>query len=134
MARARLTPTRSPGSEAAGASETGFPRVTIHRLRALKDNYVYLVVDELERTAAAVDPGEAAPVEQALDELGVRRTKIWNTHHHWDHTGGNEELARRHAPGEVLASANDAGRVPAQTRKLVDGERFAWAGAEVEAM
>ncbi len=107
---------------------------TIHRLRALKDNYVYLLVDEREGTAAVIDPGEAAPVNAALARLGVRLRQIWNTHHHWDHTGGNEALVAAHGPLEVLASAHDFGRVPAQTRRLEDGERFAWAGSEVEAL
>jgi hydroxyacylglutathione hydrolase len=107
---------------------------TIHRLRALKDNYVYLLVDEAEGTAAVVDPGEPGPVDAALARLGVRLRQIWNTHHHWDHTGANEALVATHGPLEVLASAHDFGRVPAQNRRLEDGDRFVWAGAEVEAL
>lgn len=110
------------------------PGLTIHRLRALKDNYIHLVVDEERRAAAAVDPGEAGPVEAALARLDLRLEQIWCTHHHFDHVGGNEDLVRRHPGIAVLASAHDFGRVPAQTRKLEDGERFAWAGVEVEAM
>ena len=109
-------------------------RLRIHRLRALKDNYVYLLEDEKERKAAVIDPGEAAPVEAALGRLDLQLAQIWNTHHHWDHTGGNEPLARAHAPVEVIASAHDFGRIPAQTRRLADGDRFEWAGETVEAM
>jgi hydroxyacylglutathione hydrolase len=109
-------------------------RLSVHPVRALKDNYVYLVVDEEERVAAAVDPGEAAPVEAALAQLGVALREIWCTHHHWDHTGANEELAARHGPLEIAASDPDWGRVPGQTRRLSDGARFAWAGEEVEAL
>jgi len=109
-------------------------RLSIHRLRALKDNYVYLLSDEKDRTAAVIDPGEAAPVEAALGRLDLRLAQIWNTHHHWDHTGGNEDLARAHAPVEIFASEPDFGRVPGQTRRLEDGERFEWAGETVEAM
>src|SRR5215470_13976124 len=99
-------------------------RSSIHRLRALKDNYVYLLSDEKDRTAAVIDPGEAAPVEAALGRLDLRLAQIWNTHHHWDHTGGNEDLARAHPGIEVIASKPDQGRVPAQTRAVDDGERF----------
>src|SRR5215475_3618411 len=109
-------------------------RLAIHRLRALKDNYVYCLADEKNKTAAIIDPGEAAPVNEALRRLDLRLTQIWNTHHHLDHTGANEELARAHAPVEIIASAHDAGRIPGQTRKLEDGERFEWAGETVEAM
>ncbi len=109
-------------------------RLTIHRLRALKDNYVYLLADEKERKAAVIDPGDAAPVEAALARLDLRLAQIWNTHHHWDHVGGNEALARAHAPVEIVASAPDRGRVPGQTRGVDDGEHFEWAGETVEAM
>jgi hydroxyacylglutathione hydrolase len=105
---------------------------TIHRVRALKDNYVHLVVDG--DACAVVDPGEAEPVEAALARLGLMPVQIWNTHHHWDHTGGNEALIARHGPLEVLGSAHDLGRIAGQTRGLADGERFVLGGAEVEAM
>ena len=107
-------------------------RLAVHPVRALKDNYVYLLVDEELGTVVAVDPGEAAPVAAAVQRLGVRLAGVWNTHHHWDHTGANQELA---GPGiEVVASDPDWGRVPGQTRRVVDGERWSWAGEEVEAM
>jgi len=109
-------------------------RLRIHPVRALKDNYVYVLSDEKERKAAVIDPGEVAPVEAALKNLDLRLAQIWNTHHHWDHTGANEALVAAHGPLDVLASAHDFGRVPAQTRKLEGGEHFVWAGAEVEAM
>ncbi|HWU89401.1 MAG TPA: MBL fold metallo-hydrolase, partial [Kofleriaceae bacterium] len=57
----------------------------------LKDNYAYLVIDG--DRAAVVDPGEAAPVEQALAREGVTLAAIWLTHHHADHVGGVKELA-----------------------------------------
>ncbi len=45
---------------------------------------------------AVVDPTEAGPVESALSERGWQLTHILNTHHHWDHTGGNLSLKSRH--------------------------------------
>src|SRR6186713_1150307 len=105
-------------------------RLAVHPVRALKDNYVYLLVDEELGTAVAVDPGEAAPVAAAVEKLGVRLAGIWNTHHHWDHVGANLELAQGGL--EVVASDPDWGRVPGQTRRVVDGERWRWAGEDVE--
>jgi hydroxyacylglutathione hydrolase len=108
-------------------------RVEVVPVRCLKDNYAYLVLD-LERGAAAVvDPSEAAPVEAELGRRGLRLEQVWNTHHHHDHVGGNLELAARHQV-EIFASAPDWGRVPGQTRKLDDGDRFDWAGELVEAL
>ena len=58
------------------------PSLTVHRLRARKDNYVWLLVDEASREAVVVDPSEAAPVVAKLDELGLPLSAIWCTHHH----------------------------------------------------
>jgi hydroxyacylglutathione hydrolase len=104
----------------------------IQGVRALKDNYVWLVIDRERGEAAAVDPSEAAPVAEAAARLGVRLVEIWNTHHHWDHVGGNRELD---VP-VVRASTYDGeqGRVPGQTHRLGDGDRFTFAGREVRAM
>ncbi len=111
-------------------------RLGIHPVRALKDNYVYVVVDEDQAAAAVVDPGEAAPVEAELARLGVELRQIWCTHHHYDHVGGIAELVARRASVEVLASAYELehGRVPGQTRGLGDGETFTWAGQTVTAL
>jgi hydroxyacylglutathione hydrolase len=104
----------------------------IHGVRALKDNYVWLVVDRERGEAAAVDPSEAAPVRATLERLGVRLAEIWNTHHHYDHVGGNRELG---AP-VVRASRYDGeqGRVPGQTVRLADGDRFEFAGRTWQAL
>ena len=43
-----------------------------------------------------IDPSEAPPVLEALESFGWlqggARVAIINTHHHWDHTGGNLAL------------------------------------------
>lgn len=88
----------------------------------LKDNYAYLVRPEGSTVCAVVDACEAAPIVRALDELGLRLGAILATHHHGDHVGGNDELARRHPRLEVYGSARDRGRIPAQTHFLEDGD------------
>jgi hydroxyacylglutathione hydrolase len=86
----------------------------------LKDNYAYLVVDR-SGDAAIVDASEAAPVREALKREGVRARAIWTTHHHWDHVGGNEELAGELGL-EVVAHVSDRARVPAMTRGVDTGD------------
>ncbi|HTE51532.1 MAG TPA: hydroxyacylglutathione hydrolase [Kofleriaceae bacterium] len=88
----------------------------------LSDNYAYLVICEASRRAAVVDPSEAAPVIAAARQEGVELVAIWNTHHHIDHTGGNQELASVVRGLEVLAHESDRGRVPAQTHFLAEGD------------
>jgi hydroxyacylglutathione hydrolase len=104
----------------------------IHGVRALKDNYVWILVDRARGEAAAVDPSEAAPVKEAIARLGVELVEIWNTHHHFDHVGGNLELGA----ATVRASVYDGerGRVPAQTARVGEGDTFEFAGEVVRVM
>lgn len=62
-------------------------------LPAFRDNYIWLVHDG--RHAAAVDPGDARPVEEFLAAQGLVLTAILITHHHPDHVGGLPDLLVR---------------------------------------
>ena len=55
-------------------------------LPAFADNYLWMLHDQAQ--ALIVDPGDPAPVLEALDRLGLRLAGILVTHHHPDHTGG----------------------------------------------
>jgi hydroxyacylglutathione hydrolase len=60
--------------------------------------------DETTKDALVFDPGGEVPrILAAIDQLGVRVTKILLTHGHIDHAGGaaalRDELATRAAPG-----------------------------------
>ncbi|PHH74398.1 hypothetical protein CDD82_4952 [Ophiocordyceps australis] len=60
------------------------------------NNYSYLVVDDKSNKAVIIDPANAPEVAPVLkDAIGAGRislTAIINTHHHWDHAGGNKAL------------------------------------------
>jgi hydroxyacylglutathione hydrolase len=86
----------------------------------LNDNYAYLVIAS-GGDAAVVDASEAQPVRDAVKREGVRLVSIWTTHHHHDHVGGNEELARE-LPLEVAGHVSDRGRIPAQTKDVDTGD------------
>jgi hydroxyacylglutathione hydrolase len=89
-------------------------------IACLKDNYAYLVI-AANGEAAVVDASEAGPVREAVAREGVRLVAIWSTHHHLDHVGGNEELARDFDV-DVVAHVSDRGRVPAQTHGVDTGD------------
>ena len=62
----------------------------------MSDNYAYLLHDVDTGTFGVVDPSEATPVIDALKKKNRNLTYILNTHHNYDHTGGNEELKERY--------------------------------------
>ena len=95
----------------------------IETIPVLGDNFAYLVICESTGQAAAVDPADAATVRQRARDLGVTIAAIWTTHHHHDHTGGNQELAR---VGEVrvFGHTSERERIPALTDALGDGDQI----------
>ncbi|MBT9457424.1 MAG: hydroxyacylglutathione hydrolase [Burkholderiaceae bacterium] len=68
-------------------------------LPAFTDNYIWMLHDGAN--AIVVDPGEAAPVLQALSSRSLRLAGILVTHHHGDHVGGLATL-RDHLRGPVF--------------------------------
>ncbi len=95
----------------------------IYRISALSDNYIFLLHDAARQIAAVVDPAEARPVLQKLEELGAKLVAIFNTHHHGDHVGGNLELLDRFPNAIVYAGSHDQGRIPGQQVELNAGDR-----------
>ena len=85
---------------------------------AFTDNYIWLVHDEASGETAVVDPGDAAPVLEALKARGWTLGQIWNTHWHPDHTGGN--LALKEATGCTI-SGPGSGRIPGRDISLSEG-------------
>lgn len=67
-------------------------RMKVTPIRALQDNYMYLLVDETTRQAAAVDPVNASAMAAAVHDQGVDLKAILTTHHHYDHAHGNADM------------------------------------------
>jgi hydroxyacylglutathione hydrolase len=99
----------------------------VERIPTLSDNYTYLIIDEESGEAAVVDAPEAAPVEARVDALGVRVTKVLSTHHHYDHSAANPDLARRFS-APVFGHVSDADRIPGFTDGLEEGDRVTIGG------
>nr|1XM8_A Chain A, glyoxalase II [Arabidopsis thaliana]1XM8_B Chain B, glyoxalase II [Arabidopsis thaliana]2Q42_A Chain A, Putative hydroxyacylglutathione hydrolase 2 [Arabidopsis thaliana]2Q42_B Chain B, Putative hydroxyacylglutathione hydrolase 2 [Arabidopsis thaliana] len=105
----------------------------IELVPCLKDNYAYILHDEDTGTVGVVDPSEAEPIIDSLKRSGRNLTYILNTHHHYDHTGGNLELKDRYG-AKVIGSAMDKDRIPGIDMALKDGDKWMFAGHEVHVM
>ncbi len=81
----------------------------------LQDNYSYLIIDNEKQEACVVDPSEAKPIINYLNDKNIKLKYILNTHHHYDHVGGNTESI-------VLGFNDDAKRIPGIDILLKDNE------------
>jgi hydroxyacylglutathione hydrolase len=95
----------------------------IELLPILGDNYCYLLREPVRNVSAVVDPGTDAPVAARLEALGRGLDWILITHHHADHTGGNEGLKQRFGC-RIAGPAAEADKVPGLDVPLGDGDRF----------
>jgi hydroxyacylglutathione hydrolase len=105
------------------------PRKEMRIIPALSDNYIYLFPYGSE--AFVIDPGDAPPVLEVLDKLGIKLAAILNTHHHMDHVGGNQELKRK--TGCDVLGPNDY-RIPCMDRFVKEGETLEFGPVRIQVM
>lgn len=98
-------------------------RLQVHMFGALSDNYCYLIHDPETGVTGVIDTPEVAPIEKALADTGWSLDYILNTHHHWDHAGGNLELKKK-TGCRIVGPSADAKRIPGIDIAVGDGDRF----------
>ncbi len=84
--------------------------IEIEILKALSDNYIYLLHNKVTSHTAVIDPGDAKPVIDKLKEKNWSLNQIIITHHHNDHIGGNEELIEIWNPA-LVAPIDEKNRI-----------------------
>ena len=77
----------------------------------LQDNYSYLIIDENSKNACVIDPSEAKPIINFIEKHNIKLNYILNTHHHFDHVGGNSELKKKYN-AKVIGYVEDSKRIP----------------------
>ena len=83
----------------------------IEIIKCLQDNYSYLIIDKNNLKACVVDPSEAGPIINFVEKKKLKLVYILNTHHHYDHVGGNLELKRKYN-SKVIGFKEDKKRIP----------------------
>ncbi len=101
-------------------------------VKALKDNYIWCILDEITKQAVIVDPGESAPVLQLLKDRGYHLAGILVTHHHGDHTHGIEAILQTN--GNIPVFGSSLSPNPHINHPLKDGDVFACAHVRGKAL
>lgn len=93
----------------------------IHAIPALKDNYIWTLINTETSEVIIVDPGESMPAIHFLSQNNLSLTAILVTHHHWDHTNGIGELKDKY---DVKVYGAKIENIPTVTHALNDQEIF----------
>ena len=99
-------------------------------IKCLQDNYSYLLINEKNQNACVIDPSEAKPIIDIVEKKNINLKFILNTHHHYDHVGGNSELKKKYG-ANIVGFKNDKDRIP-EIDILVENDQT-WTNEDFEA-
>ena len=100
--------------------------VKIESIEAFTDNYIWLVTTN--EGSIVIDPGESSNIINLVHKNQLDLKAILVTHHHFDHTGGIEEIIS-HCPVDVFGPFNNIQTI---RKKLKGGDRLNVIGIEFE--
>ena len=103
----------------------------IEIIPCLKDNYSYLIIDEESNIACVVDPGEAEPIIEYLENTQIKLKFILNTHHHYDHVDGNQKLKEKYG-ASIIGYEGDKERIPGIDIMVNDQETWIYKNFEAK--
>tara|TARA_B110000967_G_scaffold180021_1_gene195980 strand:- start:362 stop:1126 length:765 start_codon:yes stop_codon:yes gene_type:complete len=89
----------------------------------LQDNYSFIIHETETNTVAVVDPSEYEPINNFIEKNLKKIDYIFNTHHHFDHTGGNLNLKKKYN-AQIVGFKKDENRIPGIDIKLSNNEVF----------
>ena len=84
---------------------------------------INLEVEKNKKIACVIDPNEAEPVIKIIEKNKVNLRYILNTHHHYDHVGGNIELKKKYN-SKIIGFKDDKDRIPEIDINLKDGQKW----------
>ena len=89
------------------------------------------LIDKKNNTACVVDPGEADPIIEYLENNNIKLKFILNTHHHYDHVGGNEKLKEKYG-ASIIGYKGDKERIPKIDILVNDQETWIYGNFEAK--
>ena len=105
--------------------------MNVEIVKCLKDNYSYLVIDNKTKSACVIDPSESKPIINFIEKNNINLKFILNTHHHYDHIGGNKELKKKYS-AKIIGFEEDKDRIPEIDISLKDREIWKYNNFELK--
>lgn len=105
--------------------------LNIKIIPCLSDNYSYVIHDEVSKLVGVVDPSEFNSIDNFVSKKLKRIDYIFNTHHHFDHVGGNNQLKKKYS-SKIIGSKIDSQRIPGIDILLKDGDKFEFGSINFE--
>lgn len=103
--------------------------MNLNSIPAFQDNYIWVLNNDAGK-CLIVDPGETAPLLNAIEENGWQPEAILLTHHHKDHTGGVKALLKRF-PGIIVYGPQETAAKGA-TSIVNEGDKVSFAGLKFD--
>ena len=97
--------------------------LNIEIIPCLNDNYSYLLYDKDTNTVAIIDPSDFNTCDKVISKKYNKLDYILNTHHHFDHVGGNQKLKEKYK-SKVLGFELDKNRIPCIDIALKEKQSF----------
>ena len=82
----------------------------VETIRCLEDNFSYILIDQ-NKNACVIDPSESEPIINFVEKNNIKIKYILNTHHHFEHIGGNKDIKKKYN-AKIVAYKNDLHRIP----------------------
>ena len=101
--------------------------INIESIKAFDDNYIWLMTTN--EGSIVVDPGENINLLKVIEKKNIKLDAILITHHHYDHTGGIEELLIKYPNLKVYGPNNNVDLIKS---RLGDGELLNVIGIDFE--
>ena len=101
--------------------------INIEPIKAFDDNYIWLMTTN--EGSIVIDPGECINLLKTIEQKYIKLDAILITHHHYDHTGGIEELLIKYPYLKVYGPNNNIDSIKS---RLIDGELLNVIGIDFE--
>lgn len=103
--------------------------IDVFPILAMTDNYIWIINNTDTNHCLIVDPGEAQPVLEILQQRHLIPEAILLTHHHHDHTHGVAEIVQKFSL-PVYGPKND--NIIAVTQPLTNNDKIKFAKLDLE--